>query len=244
MRKFIYIAIAITIIGLYSYLKKAREVAANSAQKRTWPAPVDESKQPPVAADLASRNYYIIFDGSGSMERDGCSNGRSKIDVAKESLEKFAANVPETANLGLAVFDARGVAEEVPLGRENRSDFIAKVKAVFPGGATPLKSAMALGSEKLEEQARRQLAYGEYNLVVVTDGEASAGEDPRSIVADLLLNSPVVVHTIGFCISGDHSLNQPGKTVYKAANEPEQLTKGLEEVLAESETFDVATFGN
>jgi hypothetical protein len=45
------------------------------------------------------------------------------------------------------------------------------------------------------------------------------------------------LHTIGFDIGEGHSLNQPGKTDYSSAQNPEQLRKSLQDVLAESEEF-------
>jgi Ca-activated chloride channel family protein len=76
---------------------------------------------------------------------------------------------------------------------------------------------------------------------VITDGEASH-EDPRDIVNQLIAESPVVLHTIGFCIGAEHSLNQPGRTVYQSADNPQELAQGLAEVLAEAPAFDVKKF--
>ena len=78
--------------------------------------------------------------------------------------------------------------------------------------------------------------------MIVTDGEASSGEDPTRIVQWILDYSPIQIHTIGFCIGTNHSLNIPGRTVYKAADNPQQLEKGLQDVLAESEQFDISEF--
>ncbi len=88
----------------------------------------------------------------------------------------------------------------------------------------------------------RQLGYGRYVLVVVTDGQASPGQEPAAQVNWMLASTPVELHTIGFCIGTDHSLNMPGRTVYKAADNPVALRQGLAEVLAEAETFDPAAF--
>jgi hypothetical protein len=237
--------------GVYLMFKPGDELTEGQppakSVKRPWPRVVeagnlDYIKYTGQSLALAAKNYYVVFDASGSMSLSGCSGSSDKMQVAKESLVKFASSVPEDAHLGLTVFDGQGVREVVPLGSRNREEFTSAVTELSPGGSTPLKSAMTLGAEKLEEQARKQLAYGEYNLVVVTDGEADRGEDPRPVVDDLLLNSPIIIHTVGFCIGSDHSLNQPSKVLYKAANEPGELSKGLEDVLAESESFDVSAF--
>jgi hypothetical protein len=81
-------------------------------------------------------------------------------------------------------------------------------------------------------------------LVVVTDGHASKGEDPTPAVNRILGESPVVVHTIGFCIGERHPLNQPGRTYYRSANNPRALQQGLETVLAESPDFSVTQFAD
>ena len=59
---------------------------AARATDNGWPN-IDES-QANIASDLSTKNYYLVFDGSGSMEESGCSNRRNKINVAKESVTK------------------------------------------------------------------------------------------------------------------------------------------------------------
>ena len=206
-----------------------------------WPRGGTEGKVE-LAANLAARNFYVVLDGSGSMADKGCSGNMRKMDAAKQALAEFSKAVPADAQLGLTAFDGGGISERVPLAVGNRSAFMAAVNAVVANGGTPLKSAIAIGIAKLEEAARRQLGYGEYTLVVVTDGDASVGEDPAEVVGDVLGRSPVAVHTIGFCIGTNHSLNQPGRTLYKSAQSPEELRSGLGAVLAEAESFDAAKF--
>jgi uncharacterized protein with von Willebrand factor type A (vWA) domain len=204
-----------------------------------WPPP---GKTDRIASDLITRNFYVVLDGSGSMNERACRGDGKKIDQAKAALEVFSKAVPRNVNLGLLVFDSRGVSERVPLAAGNREAFMQQVLATNPNGGTPLRGAISIARQRLEEQARRQLGYGEYNLVVVTDGEASSGQDPRQEVNDLLARSPIIVHTIGFCISTHHSLNQPGRTVYKAANDRADLERGLEATLAEAPKFTADRF--
>lgn len=207
-------------------------VAENSYK---WPS---FEKETTLAPDLIAKNYYVVLDGSGSMDSSSCTNNSKRIIAAKKALVQFAGSVPSNANLGFMAFDSRGITERVPLGLNNRGQFIEHVSKTFADSGTPLFSAIKLGFRKLEEQARKQQAYGEYHLVIVTDGEASPGESPDKIINFIVNNTPVVIHTIGFCIGSGHSLNQPGNTIYKSANNPAELVKGLKEVLAESETFD------
>jgi len=208
-----------------------------------WPSAArDKAEQAPISSDLFARNYYVVLDASGSMSEKGCSGDLKKIDAARVALNAFADSLPADANLGLQVFDARGVREWLPLATANRPQFKAVLANVRAGGGTPLHSAITHGYSRLLAQGTRQLGYGEYHLVVVTDGEASEGQDPSGAVKVLLDRSPVVLHTIGFCVGTAHSLNQPGRTIYRAADDPNQLRQHLSEVLAEAPTFTVTGF--
>jgi Ca-activated chloride channel homolog len=204
-----------------------------------WP-PVTKGSQ--VAKDVLARNFYVVLDGSGSMKDRSCTSTFSKNHDSKSALGAFSLSVPKNANLGLAVFDAGGLREVLPLGLNNRDAFMRAVNAVNPGGGTPLRDAVQLGRRQLEAQAARQLGYGEYTLVVVTDGEANVGQDPGSAVNAMLRETPVVLNTIGFCIGAGHSLNQKGRTIYRSANSEQELRNGLAEVLAESPDFAVTRF--
>lgn len=214
---------------------------SDEATTVTWP-PLKEDEAVDIASELTTKNYYVVLDCSGSMGDVGCSNDMPKLHVAKESLAKFVNMVPENANLGLMVFRNDRIKELIPLGKNNRAQFVEAVNDTANSGGTPLRLAVKEGYLKIETQGRKQLGYGEYTLVLVTDGEASSGYDPTKMVHWILDNSPVQIHTIGFCIGPNHSLNIQGRTVYKAANNPEQLDKGLKDVLAESENFDISDF--
>jgi Ca-activated chloride channel family protein len=113
---------------------------------------------------------------------------------------------------------------------------------VAAGGGTPLSTAIEIAYKKLTAQAKKQLGYGEYHLVVVTDGEATSGYEPDKVLAKILSESPVVVHTIGFCINTQHSLNQPGRTIYNTAQDYDSLRQSLQGILAESPEFSVSEF--
>ena len=212
---------------------------------RNWPR-MPEGAAPRIDMDKAMTvNYYLVLDGSGSMMEVECSNQELKMDVAVKAVQRFIAQIPAEANIGLAVFDNNGLSERVPLAVGNRKQLREALQAVEADQSTPLRSAITLAYKQIETQAVIQSGYGEYHLVVITDGQAQPeDEDPRGIVDTLLRESPVVVHTVGFCIGDDHSLNQPGRTIYAAADSPEELQQGLSEVLAEAPSFDSTTFQN
>lgn len=187
-------------------------------------------------------NIYVVFDGSGSMADVGCSGNVSKADAAKQALFSFADQIPVDTNLGMLVFDNFGTRETVALSVANKDKFSQEVKAVYPNQGTPLKTAITKAYKKLTAQAKKQQGYGNYHLVVVTDGAASASEDPTYIVNEILDESPIVLHTIGFCIKEQHTLNQPGRIIYKSAMNVKDLQTGLSNVLAEAPNFVATDF--
>jgi hypothetical protein len=210
--------------------------------RSSWPPEPEKGEQVDLEENILARNYYVVLDGSGSMREQKCSGSVNKYRASKAALRKFADTVPADANLGLLAFDYAGVSERTPLGVNNRKAFFASLEAVRADKNTPLRNAVALGLKALERQARRQLGYGEYHLVVVTDGEADKDQRPGRVVDYIVDRTPIVIHTIGFCIGEQHSLNQPGRTIYKAADNPAELGQGLQEVLAEAETFVLDRF--
>jgi Ca-activated chloride channel family protein len=217
--------------------------AAPKAPERSgaWPFLSADEAPADLAANLTARNFMLIFDGSGSMSESECAGASRKIDIAKKAVAAWSKSVPADANLGLYAFHSRGIAT-LPLSAENRDGFIQSVMNIRAGGKTPLTRAMLNSFEALTSQGRRQLGYGEYTIVVVTDGIANNANHLKQAVDKILAQTPITIYSIGFCIGSQHSLNQPGRTLYKSADNPEQLVQGLQEVLAESEIFDEQAF--
>jgi Ca-activated chloride channel homolog len=221
-------------------LSAAPEKASFSRQpiNNSWP-PMGQNVV--LSQNLMAANYYIVFDGSGSMADTSCGEGGRKINAAKQALKQFIRLVPEAANIGLFVFDAAGVREVASLGAD-RSSILQSIDEVNASGGTPLGEAIKVGSRALTAQAQRQLGYGDYVLVVMTDGQADSESTLSNAVSDILANTPIVVHTIGFCIDDGHSLNKKGKTLYYTANSAQELSAGLQQVLAEAPDFAPPTF--
>jgi Mg-chelatase subunit ChlD len=219
-------------------------VQAKSEAVRTavaWPFLTSEQVESTLAENPMARNFLLIFDGSGSMGNKDCAGNSRKIDVAKRAVMAWSKSVPANANLGLYAFHNPGHLT-LPLASGNRDAFMQTVNRIIAGGNTPLAEAMAYAYETFTEQGRRQLGYGEYTIVVVTDGRANSISDLENAVDTILSKTPINIYSIGFCIDEHHSLNQPGRTIYKSADNPEQLKQGLQGVLAESESFDELEF--
>jgi len=234
-------AIQHTIQAKSQNISSSKDSQVDNTQnfKMSWPKDI---KDDAAISDQFGKNFYLILDGSGSMDDRECSDGRRKIDVAKIAMKNFVNDIDPMAKVGLFAFDFNGVKERVALGKNNRDLLKSEIDKIRDGGRTPLGQSLKFAYEKLTQEGRKQLGYGEYHIVVLTDGISSDTSLLVESVSEIIKKSPVVIHTIGFCIGENHTLNQPGKTYYKAANDPKSLSAGLGDVLAESESFKVLSF--
>ncbi len=222
-----------------------KETQEGQVEKSVWPfsfeKEIEGKVQPVTVADkMITRNFVVIFDDSGSMDYKD-ADGNRKIDTAKNAVVEWSNSVPSGANVGLVSFH-NGSWSLQPLTLASKKQLISAVRNIKHGGRTPLSAAFQASFNMLTKQGLHQLGYGEYTMVVITDGEANESSKLNRWVHFVLNNSPIQIYTIGFGIGTDHTLNQPGLTQYKPAENLAELQKGLKEVLAESETFDETEF--
>lgn len=236
------------------------EVATSSQPKAT---PSNETKPPAVRPHMVgietktielkqgdtggevslARNIYFIFDGSGSMgDRlpSSCGSDQSfenKLVGAQWAVRQFLEKVPEDIRIGLFVFDKKGAREVVALGRDNRGEFMNAIEQCQAGGGTPLARSIRYGTDRLIEQYQNQLGYGEFRLVVVTDGEAKRIPD----AARHAMSYGFPIYAIGLCVKENHPLRKFALS-YRAADNFEALAQGLEETVAELPSYDVNSF--
>ena len=207
---------------------------------QSWPGAPGNDIQ--LANNLQAKNYYFVFDGSGSVEDQACGDGRQRIDTAKAAFIEFIDEVSPQDNTGLFLFDYRGARQELALKSDQNDQLKQIIAHATPGNKTPLGAAITVGYQQLQLQAQKQQGYGEYHLVILTDGLAS---DERTMVQQvdrISALSPINLHTIGFCIGEGHTLNRKGIVNYQSAQNAKELISGLRRVLAESESFDVNSF--
>jgi len=197
-------------------------------------------------SDPFAENNMIVLDMSGSMGDTACAGDhRSRAAAAKSALLSWIAANPGD-NVGLVSFSAAGTVLDFPLGRgeAHAKAVVARIRALKADRNTPLKTAMRMAEEQLTLQAVRQGGTGAYRMIVITDGQASENENPASVVEGVFENpaNMIEVHTIGFCIDGDHSLKDPARVFYTNANSPEALRAGLDATSGEAADFDPTTF--
>lgn len=197
-------------------------------------------------SDLLARTYMVVFDGSGSMSWDGrnqCPQIRnSRISVAQDAVKTFAQGFGANDKVGMVIFEDGSSKYTLPFGYNQGDEFVRQVNNIDPDGGTPLRSSIALAFNELRKEGSRKKGHGEYHLVIVTDGDPSSSrEDPKSLVNAIAKDSPIQIHTIGFCLKPGHALNQSFLNYYQVDNKA-SLVRSLQSVLAESDSFSNTDF--
>jgi Ca-activated chloride channel homolog len=243
--KFLIIFLALLAVGLVltgCQQKTSSSQAQQNLQQvaaEKFEIPLDENL-PGAKMDL-SRNFVFLLDNSSSMGETIPSGGdkgfSTKMEGAKWAIHEFMKQVPDSnVNLGLVIFgNSDDGIELIPLGSKNRKSFLKAVDDISASTNTPLGEAIKYGVSKLVEQYKKQLGYGEYRLIVVTDGEAN-GSVSIETAALYAAKYNIPIYTIGFGMSSDHSLKQYSVS-YRTANSSADLAKGLEETLGEAASF-------
>lgn len=185
-----------------------------------------------------TRNFYFIFDSSGSMNDQYA--GQRKIDGAKSAVAKFMAKIPLNVNLGLYVYDGDGGREVLPLGPRNNVKFLQQINKLEPGNGTPLGAAIRFGADKLVQQYKKQLGYGEFRLIVVSDGIATdVDEFPKAL--EYATGYRIPIYAIGLDIEGENPIRSYALS-YREASNYDDLARALEKTMAESEVFELTDF--
>jgi Mg-chelatase subunit ChlD len=162
-----------------------------------------------------------------------------RLRSAKMAAIELVNKLPEEVAIGLYAFDASGEGERVPLGLKNRAAILKAIGKFEAGGATPLNRACIIGTETLVTKRAMQLGYGEFRLIVLTDGQSSDSLTPFTRKMQRLLDKgdSIPLYTIGFQLAGDHALRQ-WSVFYQNAQNLEELKKALADATAELESFD------
>ena len=225
---------------------------ANSSNSTTstnvaTPASTPTANQSVIAFDIPgevslARNFYFLFDCSGSMG-ENCS-GKKKIQGAKDAMLRFLKNVPDDANVGILAFGLNnddGCEEILPLSKNNYSALEKAIAPLKPTDGTPLGNALFIGTQKLVDQYKKQLGYGEYRLIVITDGYASNMGHMIKACKNLSKFGFISLYSIGLCMDTDNPLKDFALSSRDASNY-EELEKALVETAAETDTFDSSVF--
>jgi len=188
-------------------------------------------------ASAADPTYYdnvvIVLDASGSMTQTFQGTTKSRWAAATEALDVVVGALPDTTQIGLVVFSAKGGSSDWvhPLGPKDEAKLSGAFDSLRPHGGTPLGEYIKVGADRLLEARDAQHGYGTYTLLVVTDGRAG---DPKLVdrfSADLL-GRGLSLDVIGVAMKEDHTLKQVAHS-YRRADDPDTLIKAVQDVFAE-----------
>lgn len=182
----------------------------------------------------AEDKAIIVFDASGSMWSK--IDGKTKIKVAKETLENLVNNWDEKKTLGLLAYghrtkgDCNDIQTLIPIGKVDKKQMISIVNKINPKGKTPISAAI--------KKAAEELKFTEDNatVILISDGKETCNADPCKTAAELeKLGVNFTAHVIGFDVDEETgkqlkciATNTGGQ--YFPADNAEQLNEALVKV--------------
>ena len=152
--------------------------------------------QPAISLD--DRAVEIVVDASNSMW--GQIDGRSKMEIAKTTLEEASYWLPADTNLALRAYGTTSSHDQVncsdssllvPFGEGNRDYIRQAIAGLRPRGQTPIAFALNEAGRDFDD------SYSNRSIVLVSDGIESCNGNPVIAARDLR-EQGIVVHLIGF----------------------------------------------
>lgn len=188
---------------------------------------------PALAADRA----IIILDASGSMWAQ--IDGKTRIDLARDTLKQVLAGVPDSLELGFMAYghrskgdcnDIETLVEPAP----GTAGAIADAAAgLSPKGKTPLSAAVKIAAEEL------QYTEDKATVILITDGIETCNADPCALATELASSGvDFRVDVVGLALSEEEGRqvrcladNTHGK--YLGADDAAGLQNALTDVVSE-----------
>ena len=183
----------------------------------------------------------VILDNSGSMQNN-MPGGGNRINAAKQALLTVLNQTPADAEVGVLLLNGRrGQDWLIPLGPVDKASIQSAVGGIRASGGTPLGASMKVAADALLE-AREKNRYGDYKLLVVSDGEAN---DPGLVEMYLpqILSRGLLVDVIGVDMAAQHSLATRSNT-YRNAADPRSLEQAISAVVLGESAADNAAGGD
>ena len=130
-----------------------------------------------------ARNAILVLDASGSMW--GEVDGRSKIEIARETVASVVDTLPEETRLGLMAYghnregDCTDIELLLPVEAVDGARFLSTVQDISPKGKTPLTTAVEIAAERL------RISEQPASVILVTDGIETCDGDPCALSEEL-----------------------------------------------------------
>lgn len=186
-----------------------------------------------------SEKAIILMDASSSMLLQ--TDGRVKMDIAKDAVKSFAQTIGQSSEVSLVVYghqgseadadkaiSCSGVEEVYPMGKYSKKEFHASVDSFESKGWTPLAGA-------IQKAAEMSSSFdGTTTVYIVSDGAETCDGDPIQASKDLVAkNGSTTVNIIGFDVDGKtenqlKAVAQAGNGEYFKADNPEELKNTIQ----------------
>lgn len=195
-------------------------------------------------AQSVHNNVVIVFDDSGSMNQafSGGSGREKKVDAGKAALKTVISTMAVDTHIGILLLNGLHTGRWLhELGPVDRPALIQTIEKLVPAGGTPLYASMKEGMDALLAYRGKHF-YGNYRLVVVTDGQESANRNLLKKYLPDMLTRGISIDVIAVDMRGDDELARVAKetsvVTYRSADDPESLSKAIHEVLSETDQSD------
>ncbi|MBT2681207.1 VWA domain-containing protein [Bacillus sp. ISL-35] len=187
----------------------------------------------------AAEKAIILLDASSSMLQQ--SEGRVKMDIAKDVVKSFAKTIGQSAEVSLVVYghqgsdsdsdkeaSCSGIEEVFPMGKYSKENFNGAVDSFESKGWTPLAGAIAKAAEMSSGHE------GNVTIYIVSDGAETCDGDPVQASKELVANNANhSVNIIGFDVDSKaedqlKAVAEAGNGEYFKADNPEQLKNTIQ----------------
>ena len=191
-----------------------------------------------TATAAASDSVVIVLDDSGSMN-EKMTGGVKRIDAAKKAIDAVLKQFPPDTRLGLLLLNGEKSKKHwaIPLEHLSVPQATRRVDSVMADGGTPLGDRIREGADALLQLRVKQI-YGNYRLLIVTDGEANDARLLDQYLPDVLSRG-LIVDAIGVDMKQNHSLATRVHS-YRRADDGAALSKAIQEVFAEKVDSNIA----
>ncbi len=195
-----------------------RIVYANNALDDNW---FDNSNRAQMVdgqsnlSDMMAKNVYLILDASSTTTQSSCFGYGSKLQVMESAVYDFIDELPGNTNLGVIRFDANGPNEITSLEPVSGTFLKQLLSETNAGGENPVAITVSYAYKGLQKQAIKQHGYGEYHIVLLTDGGSDNASELLAATRTITESSPVVIHAYDFCPRSENVLSSKGNIDYK-----------------------------
>ena len=192
-----------------------------------------------ITSVQAAERTIIVLDASGSMWAK--IDGKSRIEIAKETVKTVIGNLPSDMELGLMAYGHRDkgsctdIELLVPPAAGSGAAIIAATNKISPKGKTPLTEAVKRAAEELKYTEEKA------TVILVTDGLETCDADPCALGSELEKSGvDFTAHVVGFGLTETEgkkvaclATNTGGK--YIQATDAKSLTKALTTTVLKAE---------